>query len=50
MAYNKTNCRRFNIGNTGNARHTGPHLHFGVFTPDRQSVDPLRFFQPENRP
>ena len=38
------------VGNTGNARHTLPHLHFGVFTPDRRSVDPLPFFQPAERP
>jgi peptidoglycan LD-endopeptidase LytH len=28
------------VGNTGNARTTPPHLHFGVYSPGRQPVDP----------
>ncbi|CCG99331.1 Peptidase M23 [Fibrella aestuarina BUZ 2] len=31
------------IGNTGNARTTGPHLHFGVYTFNEGAVDPLPF-------
>jgi murein DD-endopeptidase MepM/ murein hydrolase activator NlpD len=30
------------IGNTGNARTTPPHLHFGIYTPEG-AVDPLPF-------
>jgi murein DD-endopeptidase MepM/ murein hydrolase activator NlpD len=29
------------IGNTGNARTTDPHLHFGIYTFGRGAVDPL---------
>ncbi|MDY7096323.1 MAG: peptidoglycan DD-metalloendopeptidase family protein, partial [Acidobacteriota bacterium] len=32
------------VGNTGNARHTPPHLHFGVY--DGGARDPLRFLDP----
>jgi murein DD-endopeptidase MepM/ murein hydrolase activator NlpD len=31
------------VGNTGNARSTSPHLHFGVYTPPSGAVDPLPF-------
>ncbi|MBD3629997.1 M23 family metallopeptidase [Cyclobacterium sp.] len=34
------------VGNTGNARTTAPHLHFGIYAPGWNSVDPLYFFQP----
>jgi murein DD-endopeptidase MepM/ murein hydrolase activator NlpD len=30
------------VGNTGNARTTPPHLHFGIYTPEG-AVDPLPF-------
>ena len=30
------------VGNTGNAKHTASHLHFGVYTP-RGPIDPLPF-------
>ena len=30
------------IGNTGNAKYTAPHLHFGIYTPDGP-VDPFPF-------
>lgn len=30
------------VGNTGNARQTAPHLHFGIYTP-RGAVDPLPY-------
>jgi len=33
------------IGNTGNARTTPPHLHFGIYTP-KGAVDPLPFVRP----
>ncbi|WP_205510168.1 M23 family metallopeptidase [Longitalea arenae] len=33
------------IGNTGNAKHTVPHLHFGIYTMDGP-VDPLPFVNP----
>ncbi len=28
------------VGNTGNARTTVPHLHFGIYQPGRGAVDP----------
>jgi peptidoglycan LD-endopeptidase LytH len=28
------------VGNTGNARGTPPHLHFGVYRPGRSAIDP----------
>ena len=31
------------VGNTGNARTTPPHLHFGVYRPGRVAVDPVPF-------
>ena len=31
------------VGNTGNARGTPPHLHFGVYAPPSGAVDPLPF-------
>jgi murein DD-endopeptidase MepM/ murein hydrolase activator NlpD len=34
------------VGNTGNARTTPPHLHFGVY--DRGPVDPFPFLQPDD--
>ena len=34
------------VGNTGNARTTPPHLHFGVY--DRGPVDPVPFLQPDD--
>jgi murein DD-endopeptidase MepM/ murein hydrolase activator NlpD len=34
------------VGNTGNARTTSPHLHFGVY--ERGAVDPLPFVQPDD--
>ncbi len=34
------------VGNTGNARTTPPHLHFGVY--DRGAVDPMPFLQPDD--
>lgn len=30
------------VGNTGNARHTQPHLHFAVYVPGVGAVDPIR--------
>lgn len=29
------------VGRTGNARRTGPHLHFGVYGPDDAAVNPF---------
>lgn len=38
------------MGNTGNARFTSPHLHFGIYT-FNGAVDPLPFVNPvENEP
>lgn len=34
------------MGNTGNARTTPPHLHFGIYGPEG-AVDPLPFVQPK---
>ena len=31
------------VGNTGNARTTAPHLHFGIY--DRGAIDPFPFIQ-----
>ena len=31
------------VGNTGNARTTPPHLHFGIYRPLHGAVDPLPF-------
>ena len=31
------------VGNTGNARTTGPHLHFGIYSSNTGAVDPLPF-------
>jgi murein DD-endopeptidase MepM/ murein hydrolase activator NlpD len=34
------------VGNTGNARSTPPHLHFGIY--DRGAIDPLPFLRPDD--
>ncbi|WP_207514297.1 M23 family metallopeptidase [Longitalea luteola] len=34
------------VGNTGNAKNTVPHLHFGIYTMDG-AVDPLPFINPK---
>ena len=31
------------VGNTGNARHTVPHLHFGIYRTGQGAVDPFPF-------
>ena len=31
------------VGNTGNARTTPPHLHFGIYRPIEGAIDPLPF-------
>ncbi|WP_372917408.1 peptidoglycan DD-metalloendopeptidase family protein [Salegentibacter sp.] len=37
------------VGNTGNARTTPPHLHFGIYKSYRGAIDPLKFvFQTPN--
>ena len=36
------------IGNTGNARGTVPHLHFGIYT-QYGAINPLAFIQPNNK-
>jgi murein DD-endopeptidase MepM/ murein hydrolase activator NlpD len=36
------------MGNTGNARTTSPHLHFGIYT-NRGAVDPFPFVDPESK-
>jgi murein DD-endopeptidase MepM/ murein hydrolase activator NlpD len=34
------------VGNTGNARTTPPHLHFGIYVRGRGAVDPLPYLVP----
>ena len=34
------------VGNTGNARTTAPHLHFGIY--ERGAIDPLPFLQADD--
>ncbi|WP_026464570.1 peptidoglycan DD-metalloendopeptidase family protein [Adhaeribacter aquaticus] len=36
------------VGNTGNARFTVPHLHFGIYSFNRGAVDPYPFIQDKN--
>jgi murein DD-endopeptidase MepM/ murein hydrolase activator NlpD len=36
------------MGNTGNARTTPPHLHFGVYKPWFDALDPLSFLSPSS--
>lgn len=38
------------VGNTGNAKHTPPHLHFAVYKPGRVPINPVPFLfdQPSN--
>ena len=33
------------VGNTGNAKHTPPHLHFGIYKNGYQATDPLPFIK-----
>lgn len=33
------------VGNTGNARTTGPHLHFGIYGVNEGATDPLPFIR-----
>lgn len=35
------------VGNTGNARGTPPHLHFGVYETDWTALNPYRLFSVE---
>ncbi|MFC7356374.1 peptidoglycan DD-metalloendopeptidase family protein [Jejudonia soesokkakensis] len=37
------------VGNTGNARTTAPHLHFGIYT-NRGAIDPLPFIKMQKIP
>ncbi|RYG42233.1 MAG: M23 family metallopeptidase, partial [Chitinophagaceae bacterium] len=37
------------MGNTGNARTTAPHLHFGIYT-SSGAVDPLPYINPDIKP
>ena len=34
------------VGNTGNARTTPPHLHFGIYRSGRGAMDPMPFLEP----
>lgn len=50
--WNVTNGQRVSIGdtigfvgNTGNARTTGPHLHFGIYDYNEGATDPLPFIR-----
>ena len=39
------------VGNTGNAKHTPPHLHFGIYARGEGAVDPLPYLNtPETDP
>lgn len=38
------------VGNTGNARTTGPHLHFGIYASGKGAIDPLPFVWKTNVP
>ncbi|MBC8155788.1 MAG: M23 family metallopeptidase, partial [Bacteroidetes bacterium] len=38
------------VGNTGNARTTGPHLHFGVYALGEGALDPLAFVRRSTGP
>ena len=29
------------VGNTGNARGTPPHLHYGIYTPGEGAINPF---------
>jgi murein DD-endopeptidase MepM/ murein hydrolase activator NlpD len=33
------------VGNTGNARGTPPHLHYGVYTPSKGAINPFPLLQ-----
>jgi murein DD-endopeptidase MepM/ murein hydrolase activator NlpD len=35
------------VGNTGNARTTPPHLHFGIYRRGEGPVDPVSFIEPQ---
>ncbi|MEJ7611561.1 MAG: M23 family metallopeptidase [Ferruginibacter sp.] len=37
------------VGNTGNAKFTPPHLHFGIYSP-MGAIDPLLFIKPVKQP
>lgn len=37
------------VGNTGNARTTPPHLHFGIYRRGEGAVDPYPFLEPPRR-
>lgn len=37
------------VGNTGNARTTPPHLHFGIYRRGEGALDPLPFIDPRRR-
>ena len=38
------------VGNTGNARTTSPHLHFGIYRAGRGAIDPLPFVRRPDAP
>lgn len=38
------------VGNTGNARTTAPHLHFGIYKGYRGAIDPLPFIRINDKP
>ncbi|MFZ1528045.1 MAG: M23 family metallopeptidase [Ferruginibacter sp.] len=38
------------VGNTGNARNTVPHLHFGIYLKNGSATDPLVYVQKTNPP
>ncbi len=38
------------VGNTGNARTTSPHLHFGIYESGKGAIDPLPFIKQTELP
>lgn len=35
------------VGNTGNARATPPHLHYGIYTPGEGAINPFPLLRPQ---
>jgi murein DD-endopeptidase MepM/ murein hydrolase activator NlpD len=46
MSYVREGVVLGNVGNTGNARRTPPHLHFGLY--EAGAINPLPFLQPDD--
>ncbi len=48
MSYVVAGQRIGTVGNTGNARRTPPHLHFGIYVRGEGPVDPVNFIKKIN--